>query len=123
MVRAPVAVTDKKVVPSDMHAHRFSDEIAIAVAFQNKSAKTLWGVKGTLVFKDIFGDLIKTPASRSTAESVPDRRTCGTDRWINQFRAADVKLAQTPQDKLKVTWEPDTYLFSDGTSLKAPSSE
>ena len=117
-----VALTGKKVVPQDMEARRYHDTIAITVAFQNKSAKSLTGVKGQLVFKDIFGDTIK-----SAGLKVDDEIGAGkTYVWngsmeINQFMSSDTKLAGIPQEKLKTVWEPETYLFGDGTSLKAPA--
>lgn len=118
-----VAFKSKRVVPKDYEAQRFSDTIEIVVALQNMSAKTLSGVKGDLVFKDIFGDLIKSAGLKVDSEILVGQTLFWNGSLdINQFVPADVKLAQTAQDKLKVSWEPDTYLFSDGTSMKAPAA-
>lgn len=116
-----VALTGKSVRPKDIHAGRYRDAIAITIAFKNKSAKELTGVKGRLVFKDIFGDTIK-----SSGLKVDDPIAAGaTFVWegtsdINEFIREDTRLAQTPQDKLRVVWEPITYLFKDGSTLTAP---
>jgi hypothetical protein len=116
-----VALTGKTVLPADMNAGRFGDRIKMSVAFKNKSNKDVAGVKGRLIFKDIFGDKIK-----SVGLKVDDPIAAGgTYVWeggmdANQFMQEDTKLANTPLEKLKVVWEPNSYLFKDGSSLKAP---
>jgi hypothetical protein len=101
----------------------YSDHgVAITVAFQNKSAKVLTGVKGSLVVKDIFGDLITSVGLKIDNEIGAGKTYVWEGQRDTHYpnAAADTKFASTPLDKLKVTWEPDTYLFSDGTSMKAP---
>lgn len=119
-----VALTDKTFERSDFHVRRYSDTVTVVVAFQNKSAKDLAAVKGRLTFSDVFDDKIK-----SSELKMEDPIAAGqTHVWtgtmeLNQFNAADKKLAATPKDKLKAVWEPSTYLFKDGTTLKAPDAK
>lgn len=117
-----VALTSKTVRPKDIHAGRFHDSVEITVAFKNNFPKDISGVKGRLIFTDIFGDKIKDVGLK-----VDDPIAAGaTYVWpgtmdLNQFEASDTKFANTPQDKLKATWQPITYLFADGTSVTMPN--
>jgi hypothetical protein len=119
-----VAVTEKQYKPASVRDDRYLDEIDMAVAFQNKSSKDLKGVKGKLVFKDMFDDLIRE-ARLSMDEGVPATQTATWNGSLsyNQFKPGDQKLAQTSLEKMKITWVPDTYLFADGTALKMPADD
>lgn len=115
-----VAVTRMEFLPKNFQEDRFSDMILVNIAFDNKTEKAITGIKGVIVFKDIFGDLIKN-INLSYDEGVKARSTATWDGTIklNQFDGDDQKLAQTPMDKLKIEWKPEVYLFADGASLKS----
>jgi len=108
-----VALTDKTVYPKDFSAGRYSEQIGITVAYQNKGTKDLLGVKGRLICNDIFGDEI------TSFEVKVDEPIAGGKTYVwhgvkdlNQFRPADTKFANTTMDKIKASWEPGTYLFA-----------
>ena len=113
-----VTVTRLKHVPADIMAGRIQDVISLTVAFQNKTARPMTGVKGTLQFNDVFGDRIQR-VGVSYDEGVPANAVATWKAQIeyNQFMAEDKKLATTPLEKLQIAWEPDTILFEDGTKL------
>ena len=116
-----VAVTSKKFLPSDIYAQRYEDRIQLRIAFENKSGKELKGVKGAVEFRDLFGDEVST-----IRIAVDDPIAAGqTYVWegskrANKFDHGDTKLANTPLEKLKVRWIGHTYLFADGSELRAP---
>ena len=119
-----VAVTSKRFVASDIYAQRYEDLIVFRIAFENKSAKELKGVKGAVEFRDMFDDVIKTMAL-PIDEAIPAGKTYVWEGSMrrNQFDHDAVKLADTPLEKLKVRWLPDVYLFADGSEMRGPSAK
>ena len=108
--------------PSNVRAGRYSDEFSVEIGFENHTDRDMAGVKGVVVFKDVFGDPIKR-VGLSSDETVPAGRinTWSGTLDYNQFMADDKKLRATDREKLKFEWVPDVYLFSDGTRLEMPS--
>jgi hypothetical protein len=115
-----VAVAEMYLRPSNYRAGRYSDSIALTVAFENHADKDVVGVKGMVKFSDLFGDEIKS-ISLSYDEGIKANATASwaAELRYNQFIAEDVKLGNTPLDKMKVTWEPETIIYADGTTLSA----
>jgi hypothetical protein len=113
-----VAVTSLAFRPSNYNVGRYSDTIALAIAFENKADQKASGVKGAVRFADLFGDEIKT-VGVSFDEGVAPHATAvwKAELRYNQFVASDVKLGNTPLEKLKITWLPSVILYADGTSL------
>jgi len=109
-----VNVAAKKTLFQSFEARRYSDEVHFEVGFINRTGKPVAGVKGTLVFADLFGDEFKR-LNISYDEGI------GIDSvaiWkgyvdLNQFNAGDKKLASTDLDKMKISWEPEAIVFSD----------
>ena len=114
-----VAVVSMEFVPSDAHAGRYEDGFAITMALQNNTEKYMAGVKGAVVFADMFGDNIKS-VNLSLDETIAAGSTL---RWsgslgYNQFKDDDKKLRNTELAKMKISWEPEVYLFSDGSRME-----
>jgi hypothetical protein len=109
-----VNVAAKKTLPQNFEARRYSDEVHFEVGFGNQTGKPVAGVKGTLVFSDLFGDEFKR-VNISYDDGI------GIDAvalWkgyvdLNQFNAGDKKLAATDLDKMHVVWEPKAVVFAD----------
>ncbi len=115
-----VALVSKGFRASDYKSGIISDEITIELALENKGTKDIAGVKGTTVFKDMFGDLIKQ-ISLSYDEGIPAGKSVtwsGTLRY-NQFESNDAKLRSIDMGKLQFSFIPDTVIFADGTRLSA----
>jgi hypothetical protein len=115
-----VAVTGLRYVPSNWQARVYENSIAVGMAFENKTDRTISGAKGTLVISDMFDSVIKS-VNVSYDQGVKAKETAS---WVgqlsyNQFVEADKKLASTPFEKLKFKWEPQLYVFEDGTKLSA----
>lgn len=112
-----VSVASKVFRPHDFRRNRYEDDIALEVGFINHTDKALAGVKGTLVFADLFGEDFK----RIGVAYDKPIEAGAVAIWkafvdTNQFNKDDTKLAATELDRLKVRWEPDTILFADGVT-------
>jgi hypothetical protein len=93
------------------------------IAFQNKGQKPIAGVKGTAVFRDMFGDTLATE-SVSYDKGIPVNGV----KQFRQIAAAGMdrgerKLAETPIEKVKFTFDPVIILFEDGTKLEMPKGD
>lgn len=116
-----VAVTDLKLVKGSMASGRFDDHFAITLAFHNKSARDFAGVKGTVVFADMFGTVIKrVNVAHDEGIKAGSTATWGGELHFNQFMDEDKKLATTPLEKMKISWLPEHYVFNDGSAMKMP---
>ncbi len=89
--------------------------------FKNNSQKNIVGIKGVAVFSDKFGDELKRIEMKNDFNDNGGKLEAGQDySWQGQMDVLlrdDEKLADTPTEDLKFTYEPNTVLFEDGTSL------
>jgi hypothetical protein len=92
------------------------------IGFENKTDRNIKGVKGSILFADIFGDVIVS-IGISFDEGIPAYKmiTWNASFDYNQFKDEHKKLRNTPFDKLKIAWRPKILLFEDGSSLKLPT--
>jgi hypothetical protein len=93
------------------------------IAFQNRGAKPIAGVKGIAIFRNMFGDTLVT-------ETVSyDKGIASNEvRQWRQIAAAGLdpgerRLAETPIEKIKFSFEPSIIIFEDGTKLEAPGAD
>jgi len=119
-----VSVMSLRFRDSDFNAGRYSDDFVIKIGFENHTDKDLVGVKGVVILKDIFGDIIK----KVGLSNDDDIKAHKTHVWVgtldyNQFMDQDNKLRTTPFDKLKIEWEPEVYIYADGSQMRMPSGE
>ncbi|NCC62813.1 MAG: hypothetical protein EOM12_18230 [Verrucomicrobiae bacterium] len=116
-----VSLVDILFQKSDYSRDIYSDYFAMRVGFENRTSRDIVGIKGVLMFKDIFGDLINgVRLSYDDGVAAHDSVVWSGTMEYNQFDDDDKKLRSTSRDKLKVEWEPDTYLFSDGSKMTMP---
>lgn len=115
------ALVSKRFVPQNIYASQYSDRVQFVFAIQNNTDKEISGIKGVLHFKDMFGATIEdvglslddgfaAHASKVVSEYGKD---------LNQFKDGDQKLGATDMEKMKVNFEPEMIVFSDGTTQKA----
>ena len=114
-----MAVSDMTFVPSNARAGRYQDSFSLSIALQNNTEKDMSGIKGTVVFADMFDDEIKR-VNLSVDDSIAAGQAI---RWegnlgYNQFMDNDVKLRNTELAKMKISWEPEVYLFTDGSKME-----
>lgn len=99
------------------------DRYKVSLKFRNSSSKDISAFKGELTFKDAFGEKIK-----SVNVEVQDSIPAGSDLvWdgeldLNQFIARDIKLKDTPTDKLSLEWVTGPILFAGETKKDAAPS-
>ncbi len=113
-----------KFIPSDFSVGRIEDQLAIKIAFTNKSGKSINGIKGVAIFTDMFGDVIMR-SGLTTDDTIEDGKTSewkGSIRY-NQFEKSHVALRNADPDKIKFDFEPSMIVFGDGTSIKAPDGD
>jgi hypothetical protein len=98
--------------------YNYQDYITYTFTFENKSNKDILGIKGSVTFYDIFDEKIKS-LSLSYDDGIKSKKTVNyratTD--YNQFMSEDKKLKDTELNKLKVVWEPEQLIFSDGEKI------
>lgn len=109
-----------KFVPADAGVKRYSDSFDIAVGFRNKTDKEISGVKGIVILKDMFGEIIKT-VRLSNDHPVPAKGKSIYRGSIdyNQFIDSDNKLRSIDHKKMKFEWTPEIYIFDDGSKLES----
>lgn len=105
-----VAVSELGLVPKN----RFQEALAVRLVFKNLTDRRVEGVKGRLLFDDLFGERIKTVSIAYDAGLDPNE----TREWpgqleYNQFMDADKKLANTPLERMKVTWDPEQIIYAE----------
>jgi hypothetical protein len=102
--------------------YNYQDYITYTFTFENKSNKDILGIKGSVTFYDIFDEKIKS-LRLSYDDGIKSKKTVNyratTD--YNQFMSEDKKLKDTELNKLKVVWEPEQLIFSDGEKISVHS--
>ncbi|AIR87763.1 hypothetical protein [Pseudomonas cremoricolorata] len=117
-----VSLVELKLNPKDYEQRKYSDYFTISLAFKNNTSEALAGVKGTVVLKDMFGDIIKRIrlADDVQIDAGQNYLYQGTMDF-NQFKDSDTKLASSNAAKLQFEWEPDTYIFVNGKKQIMPN--
>jgi hypothetical protein len=106
--------------PSD----QFGQFIYMRIAFQNRGPKAIAGVKGIAIFRDMFGDTV----ARKTVSYEKGIPVNSGKEWrelvgATMVDASDRKLAQTPIEKVKFSFEPSIIIFDDGSKLEVSVDE
>ena len=96
----------------------FFEKITYRFVFKNKTQKDIAGVKGSITFYDIFDEKISSISLKyDEGIKAGQTKTYNAQTDYNSFESEDVKLKNTSLDKLKVIWEPEQLIFSDGEKL------
>lgn len=118
-----VALVSKTYEESNFREGTYEDTIHLEIAIENKTDKAIAGVKGTAVFRDMFGDIITRSNVAITHDIPPNAKYLWqASKHYNQFEQSDKTLRSTPTEKIKFEFEPDTIIFADGTKQSAPST-
>ncbi len=120
-----VAVVDKKVLPKNYQANRFEELLIFMYAVENKSAKNISQLKGTLEFFDPTGDKIGDLPLEITTK-IPSGQTVKTDTGrgfkMNPFTRGDIeKIAGMEYSVMKAKFSAESIAFEDGDVIKAPN--
>ena len=117
-----VALTDTKLLPKNYDVSRYSPVYQLTLVVENKSERDIRGVKGTIIFRDLFEDqILRSGLSLDKAVAAGEKKTIsGYGLEINQFMDDHAKLATTDYKDLKFEFVPEAIVFSDGTTEKMP---
>ncbi len=108
-------------VPADINSQQYSDFFEVQIAFKNNTQDKIIGVRGVVVFKDVFGETIKSINLSNDGDiQAGDTVIYNGTMDYNQFMDADKKLRNTDKSKLIFEWIPDIYLFDGGKKLEMP---
>ncbi len=125
-MRDAVSVT---LVSKSLHTEKgyggmeLDESLVVKFGYKNNTDKTIAGVKGTVTIQDLFGDKISAFGIANDATiKAKDTATWTGSRSVKFAMGGnkDRKLADLPEEKFKVIWEPEAIVFSDGTKLTAP---
>lgn len=109
------------VVKKGFHEYDYNSYNTVQIVLANNGEKAVRAVKGHLRVDDLFGDLI---VRLEVKEDVPIEPGKQVVRWssydYNQFMDRDTKFRAAELDKVKITWEPEIILLSDGSELRVP---
>ena len=102
----------KTLIPTNPHAGIYEPKIAFSIDIQNKTSKIVRGVKGDLVFSDLFGADIFTVSVTVNNKIKPN----GTSRWdgemvYNQFIPAHVHFGGFKVEDLKIRLENENVVY------------
>jgi len=109
--KVPLIVADKGFIEGD-----FQDYITFTLQLTNTTNKDIEGMKGTLVFNDLFGDQIQR-VNFSYDDGIPAGETKPYRATVdyNQFIDGDVTLRRTDLSKIKTEWDVNTIIYTDGS--------
>lgn len=121
---ASVTVTGKRRHPRSTEALRFSDHAVLSVAVANTGDRPIAGIKGRLVVRDLFDDGVIALEFKHDDALAPGARA-SVERFyeINPYIDREARFYGTEFEKLRISWEPRTLLFADGTRLDLPEPE
>lgn len=119
-----VAVTDKKVLPKNYDAGRYTELLVISYALENKSDRTILQIKGRVHFYDATGDEVGSlPVDFDERIRVGKtlKTTTGSGWKLNEFMRGNIeKIAERDFGSMKTNFEAEAIAFDDGEVLKAP---
>jgi hypothetical protein len=121
-----VTLVSKKIASERGYSGIVTDEnLEVTFGYKNNSAKDISGVKGRISVKDLFDDEISAFQISNDSTIKAGQSTTWTGSRSVRFSMGhnnDRKLAELPDDKFKVVWEPQAIVFIDGTKLIVPEN-
>jgi len=114
-----VRVSGPHIVAEDNARGRFSDWFGMSVDVQNRSGKTILGIKGVVVVEDVFGVAVSRIDLQMNEEVAAGGRGKfdSYGKSLNRYNKSDVRLRSANFSKLRMRFQPEVIAFSDGTRL------
>lgn len=99
--------------------------LRVTFGYTNNTEKEIAGVKGYISVRDLFGDelsgfLISNDETIKAGETATWTGSRSIKYAVGDNQ--DRKLAELPDDKYKVVWEPRIIVFADGSRIEAPEN-
>ena len=103
---------------ADYHNFEYEDKFDLAFIFENKSNKDIKAFKGTVTFKDLFGEKIRDiHLSYDEGIRAGEKKNWYGEVKHNDFMSDQRKFRDTELDNMKFEWKPKGIIFTDGSSL------
>ncbi|SDF80107.1 MULTISPECIES: hypothetical protein [unclassified Duganella] len=116
-----VTVLSKTLAPSNPRAGQYGDRQEFKLGIENKGAKPILGVKGTVHFYDIFDkEQGRVGFSFDDGIEVGESKIWEGSRDYNQFMEAHKSLANLEEGKYHTKFVPEAIIFKDGTKITMP---
>lgn len=96
--------------------------VALEIAYDNNADKAIRNVVGVLKLSDIYGGAVME-ISQSYSGGIPAKQTAvdhGAIVSINKSSDPEERLWETDFKKIRATFEVNTIVFQDGTTLEVP---
>ena len=108
-----VDVTDKYI-----HEQDYQDYIAMEMKMENKSNRTIQGVKFKIEVTNMFGDDLGRFSFTHDEKISPKDSYSTTGLWdYNQFMDDDTRFKNTDFEKMTIITTPKKIIFEDGETL------
>jgi len=111
-------ILDVEVIKKKSVEAKYANRFSMSLKFRNKGKKDIMSVMGKLQFFDEEKKLLKEiKIPYRDRIKAGKSETSGGDFPFNPGNEQDVKLAETPLEKLTTKWVPMVYQFRDGTRI------
>lgn len=115
-----VEVVDKQNIEQDALNGVFFNQVCCVLDVTNRSEKTIKGVQGVIIVKDIFGEIVKKLECTIGDGVFEPGQTTTIDTYcwnINEYDHADVTLYNTDYKNLNFYYDLTDICYEDGTRL------
>jgi hypothetical protein len=113
-----LTVFEKGFIPSNPSAGRYSDYLTFKTAYENTSGKDIRAFRGAVRFADLFGQaIISVNLTIQDPIAAGQKATWSGTIEYNQFLDTHKKLQNHELQNMKVTWLPESIIFTDGTQI------
>lgn len=106
------------LVEKDFKKIDYQDYITLKIAIQNEREKDIRAFKGTLRFKDVFGDTIMNVGFKHDEKlKAKDKTIWNGSVKYNMFKDSDKKFKNTDLKNIVLEWLPEQIIFDDKTKI------
>jgi hypothetical protein len=113
-----VAPFKKSFHKADYRNFEYEDKISIAFVIENKSNKDIKAFKGETIFKDAFGEPIRsTNLTYDEGIKAGQKKNWFGELKYNEFMEGQRKFRDTELGNMKFEWRPKAIIFADGSKL------
>jgi len=109
----------KTYYPQDFAARRYKATLGLKFEYGNRSERDIRAFTGTVVFRDIFDRDVLRVSLTADSPLAAGATIIDADKSldINEFNDAHKKIVNSEIENLRVSFEPQSILFSDGSRL------
>lgn len=113
-----VAPFKKSFHKADYRNYEYEDKINISFVIENKSNKDIKAFKGETIFKDAFGEPIRsTTLTYDEGIKAGQKKNWYGELKYNQFMTGQQKFRDTELENMKFEWKPKAIIFKDGSKV------